>query len=862
MQSYKDSLIWTRTLAPQVGDTHHLARARLANSFIGTREAIIPLVRKIEVELPSLTLHDVTHLDALWHVADKLVSVDFEINPAEAYVLGMAILLHDSATSSFAYPNGIAGIRASTEWRDYVTQQGFAEDRLTPGEPHYQQALFETLRALHAIRAETLLTQSWSDSNGDSRYLLEDVQLRNHYGKAIGRIAASHGADPGLAEQEWANASAIAPHSSLGLDSTADWRVDQLKLAMLLRCMDAAHIDSLRAPDVPMMLNSPSGESKKHWTFQNKLSTLAINQKRELYWSSSAFGIAQSDAWWRCYETCRMIDREIRTANRILSDHNRTPMFAVGVLGANDIDVFRQNVPVEGWHPLDFNYQVSQVGSVIEKFGGVKLYGEEPTVALRELIQNAADAIRARRIHVGNALHGKIKISLRSTSDGAEWLDVVDDGLGMSKYVLTDVLLDFGRSLWKDPSLREQWRGLASKGFIPVGKFGIGFFSVFMLGDEVKVTTWRYGSDIKDQITLHLRNRVVERPILLKADEVEMLKENGTRVSVRLRRGRKSLLPEISQRDGHFQTKVEMPLEVLVCRLAPTLDIDVHCQDGDEPQVQPITANDWETLDPFALLGRINLNLSVEALHRYAGRLRPMLDETGRMVGRAALRRDSASYFFRREGTCLLVHRGLPVGTCEGIIGFILAENSVDLARQNAVPTIDGPTLRSWAEDQLKVNTDQEPSLTEKIVSLDCGAKASVVGRIGKGSVSILDLVEKFKHEEIAELVCYDGMLECPEDMARTDFDQFEFIESLLDLTLADCSTRFNFGMNDWVERVMPAAMGNPKTIVELIEHYLREEFDDIEAYREDRIIGEAAGADFKEECLIFRRGSTTNSKH
>ncbi len=770
----------------------------------------------------------------------------------------MAILLHDAATSSFAYPSGLVGIRASTEWKDYVTQQGLTEEQLKPGEPQYQLALFETLRALHANRAESLLTQNWQDSNGESRYLLEDVELRNHYGRTIGKIAASHGEDPGLAEQEWANASEIAPHSSLGLDATAKWGVDRLKLAMLLRCIDAAHIDSLRAPDVPMMLNAPVGESQRHWTFQNKLSTLAINQKGELYWSGSAFGITQSDAWWRCYETCQMIDRELRTSNRILSDHGRTPMAAVGVMGANDIEVFQKNVPVEGWHPLDFNYQVSQVGSVIEKFGGAKLYGNEPTVALRELIQNAADAIRAKRTHVGNETHGRIEISLRSTSDGTEWLDVVDDGLGMSKYVLTDVLLDFGRSLWKDASLREQWRGLASKGFTPVGKFGIGFFSVFMLGDEVKVTTWRYGSDIKDQITLHLRNRVVERPILLEASEDELLKESGTRVSIRLREGRKSLVPETVQRHPHLVSKrVESQLDELVAHLAPTLDIDVYCQDGGAPQVQSIKANDWKTLDPYALLCRLKLNMTPDALKRYAARLRPMLDDEGRMVGRAVLSLDKASWY-RTQGTAVLVHRGLRVGACEGIIGFILAENSVDLARHNAIPIVDGSTLRRWAEEQFLADREHEPSLTEKFVSLDCGEKVSVVGRMGNRSVTILDLLTEFSAGEISELVCFEGEIECPHDMSRSDFDSFEFLDSLLDLTQADCSTRFNFGMKEWVEEVMPAATGRPKTIVELIEHYLRAEFEDLNVYREDRTVGEAVSVEFKEECLIFERRVTS----
>ncbi|UWE15668.1 ATP-binding protein [Herbaspirillum huttiense] len=796
-----------------------------------------------------------THLDALWHVADKLLGEKFEINPAEAYVLGMAFLLHDAATSSYAYPNGIAELRETVEWKDYVTQQGFAENQLCQGEPQYQQVLFETLRLLHANRAENLLTQNWQDLNGETRYLLEDVELRNHYGKIIGKIAASHSWDASVVEQEWASASLIAPHSSLGLDAAANWVVDRLKLAMLLRCIDAAHIDSLRAPDIPLMLNAPAGESRRHWTFQNKLSSVAVNVKGEIYWSSSAFDVTQSDAWWRCYETCQMIDREIRTANRILSDHGRRIMVATGVMGANDIEVFQKNVPVEGWHPFNFNFQVSQVGSVIEKFGGERLYGDDPTIALRELIQNAADAIRARRFQIGNQAHGQITVSLRNNPDGSLWLDVTDDGLGMSRYVLTEVLLDFGRSLWKDSSLRDQWRGLASKGFTPVGKYGIGFFSVFMLGDEVKVTTWRYGSAITDQITLHLRNRVIERPILLQATQEELLTGNGTRVSVKLRDGRKTLLKEPPQR-FLAERKVSPRLDELVAHLAPTLDIDVWCQDDLASPIQAIKANDWETLDPNALLSRLRVNMSTDVLKRYAMKLRPMIDSDGKIVGRAALLSDRSSWF-KGDGSGALVHRGLRAGTCDGIVGYIQAENSIDLARHNAVPIVSGPTLRQWAEEQVSANRNAVPPLTEKIVSLDCGDAGSVVGRIDGQLVTILDLVERFRSGEIHELICFEGEVECPNDMSRSEFDNFEYLDTLLDLTQAECSSRFDFGMKDWIEQVIPAAIGRPKTITGLLEHHLRAEFDDLNVYSESRVVGTANLVSFTEECLIFERSKS-----
>jgi len=432
MTSYADSSLWTQNLAPQHGDDPYQApRERLRRAFIQTREAVTPLIGFISNDLPDLTVHDITHLDALWQVADVLMGENFTINPAETFVLGMAFLIHDAATTIIAYPGGIKQLQDTTEWNDFVATQGFKLKELTQGSQQYQRTLFETLRLLHAQRAEKLLTQSWPDLNKQERWLMEDVELRNYYGCHIGKIAASHGRDVASVEIEWANVSPITPHSSLGLRADSEWKVDCLKIALLLRCIDAAHIDSQRAPDMLSCFVQPSGVSRAHWRFQNNLGSIGIDRNNnELYWSSRPFGEHEIDEWWLCYSTMQMIDREIRTANRILQNNHRPHFAARRVKGVQDLSEFRLSVPVDGWEPVDVRFQLGQVGDVIEKLGGEKLYGNKPHVVLRELIQNAADAIRAKRITSNDPDHGKIDIKLSQDKKDEWWLHVQDNGIG------------------------------------------------------------------------------------------------------------------------------------------------------------------------------------------------------------------------------------------------------------------------------------------------------------------------------------------------------------------------------------------------------------------------------------------------
>jgi hypothetical protein len=81
--------LWQRTLAPQ-GDPLDARREVLRQALLGFRERVAALVQTLGAELPNLTVHDITHLDALWRVADQIAGPDYPINPAEAFVLGGA----------------------------------------------------------------------------------------------------------------------------------------------------------------------------------------------------------------------------------------------------------------------------------------------------------------------------------------------------------------------------------------------------------------------------------------------------------------------------------------------------------------------------------------------------------------------------------------------------------------------------------------------------------------------------------------------------------------------------------------------------------------------------------------------------
>jgi signal transduction histidine kinase len=105
---FRECEIWSRVFKNV--DPKDVEKAtRLKTSFIVFRERVKGILEKISSCLPNLTVHDITHIDALWDTAGLIVGSSYPLNPMEVYVLGGAILLHDAALCFDAYEGGLEG---------------------------------------------------------------------------------------------------------------------------------------------------------------------------------------------------------------------------------------------------------------------------------------------------------------------------------------------------------------------------------------------------------------------------------------------------------------------------------------------------------------------------------------------------------------------------------------------------------------------------------------------------------------------------------------------------------------------------------------------------------------------------------
>lgn len=693
MHEFESSSLWQKSLAKQ-DDPLEPQREILRQAYLHFRQRVELLIAQIRTELPDLTLHEITHVDALWRVASEIAGDNYPLNPAEAFVLGGAFLLHDAAHCRAAFPGGLADLRKTPQWQAAARARGCDPDTLDDSNRGlFQQVLFETLRVLHPIQAEQLPTAIWGNTPSEAMHLLPHDELREAYGHAIGAIARSHWQSPHELEV-FAKKITTAPVCL----SPADWTVDWLKLAVLLRTADALHMDAKRAPRFLMQIAPPSNEiSRRHWAFQSKLHTIKADAERqEILITGSLFSPAEQAAWWQAYDTARMVDKELNAAFYLLRDNDRPALAVREVAGIRSPDAFAVHVPTDGWLPVDTEVRISQVHQLVENFGGAKLYGDEPHLAVRELLQNALDATHAcRKLGGLGVLEGEIEVALEPASEGQHWLHVTDTGIGMSRYVLTHVLLDFGRSLWRSGDLQGEWGTLGTTDFEAIGQFGIGFFSVFMLGQQVRITTKRYEAKEgeSEHHVLEFTQGIRQRPVLLSPKPEEKLKRHGTRVSVLVT---DAILEKMAGKEPDG-------LETMLAALAPAIDVDLSFK---SPQVQRKTlvhANDWRTLPANELLTRLHRQKgALRTKLRYTPPLSPVFGEKGDVIGRVGTER----WGVNGSG---IVH-GLFAGNFGGFSGLLPCKAQSDLARTHAVPSICWSQINRWA-DEHKASLERKQSI-------------------------------------------------------------------------------------------------------------------------------------------------------
>jgi hypothetical protein len=206
--------------------------------------------------------------------------------------------------------------------------------------------------------------------------------------------------------------------------------------------------------------------------------------------------------------------------------------------------------------PFDASYEYIEgafrpdTARLLQLLSNEQLYGN-PLVAVRELLQNAFDAVREKiarkrlepqienpadrnwEEQLGNL--EQVTLTLKPGADG-EWLLICEDtGVGLTKALITGHLLVSGHT--RRHAIIDLERRCQDKGFRlgRTGQFGIGVLSYFMLADEVHFTTTRYQGCEDGVTSWHFSTRGVGSFGELRQLQSQPFPLGGTRLEWKLR---------------------------------------------------------------------------------------------------------------------------------------------------------------------------------------------------------------------------------------------------------------------------------------------------------------------------------------
>ena len=471
---------------------------------------------------PEYTDHSWIHVVQTAATASSLIRDEAwsEVTPADACVLFLAVLLHDSGMhltedgflaliSDESSKRGVEGWpeeRWASLWADFLSEASRFDARKLI-------ALFGEPKPVHSPPPDP---RDWTLRD---RLLIGEF-LRRHHHRLAHEIAA-HGAPtleysalrlkgvPGdLADLAGliARSHGLPLRASIPALSRFDLReykgVHAVFLMCVLRIADYLQVQAERAPTQILhvqRLRSPL--SQREWGVHE-----AIRDIRNTHEDPEAIYVdtipKSAATFLKLRRLLTGMQDEIDAAWAVLGEVygrygalQRLGLTLRRVRSNLDSPTFADSV---AYVPSEVTFD--SAGTELLKLLIQPLYGEHPEIGVRELIQNAVDACRELRDYLTKdraviqpeftAQDGDVVVSLVDKGEDGRWLEVSDRGVGMTLEVLRQYFLKAGASFRRSDAWRKVHETSEGKSrVLRSGRFGVGVLAAFLVGQEIEVST-------------------------------------------------------------------------------------------------------------------------------------------------------------------------------------------------------------------------------------------------------------------------------------------------------------------------------------------------------------------------------------
>jgi molecular chaperone HtpG len=185
-----------------------------------------------------------------------------------------------------------------------------------------------------------------------------------------------------------------------------------------------------------------------------------------------------------------------------------------------------------------------------------------PEVFVRELLQNAVDAITARQ-KLNIPFEPRVRLELTKDADGVALLTFSDNGVGL----LEDEVHQFLATIGKSSKRLVGQRGTGTSDFI--GQFGIGLLSCFVVSDEIVLLS-RSAKDASKVVEFRGRP---EGSYGVRAADPAALEGVGSRVTLRAKTGFERFFEpdELERLVLHYGALLPFPIELSTAGLGSSV---------------------------------------------------------------------------------------------------------------------------------------------------------------------------------------------------------------------------------------------------------------------------------------------------
>ena len=513
-------------------------------SLLGTKEKvsdILKMIGRVKGIFSTYTSHDITHVEAMLSMLDwlippetksKLTSLEWLLLVLATYFhdLGMVVTTaeYDGRETNPNFQAFKASLEQDSESRDYL-------DRLQKIAINERDAFLyqEFVRANHAHRIREWITGDRTTTWGpDLQPIADDIAsmlrgLPSRFKRNLADICESH-------HKETLEDRGYFPLCQRY--GAPDALANTQYVALLLRTTDLLHITQDRTPSImfrTLKISDPMGVDE----WKKQMGTFSVQMKcRDFRPAETESHVVVVSADFDEERPFFVLTEYIAYANQQIE---QTFRWAKKSQLEPDAEHYffpwhrvEGDIRVQGNEPMPMRFELDR-GRLLDLLVGHTIYND-PTVAIRELLQNAVDAVRYQHYLEKKAmpqpkvepLIGQVQVKWNPAK---RELVISDNGIGMDLDVIRYHLMTVGASFYDTPSFKAD-----SADFIPISRFGIGILSCFMVSDNIEILTHKKGKGYR------IRMSSVQADYLLKSLEkgdpnLGDLGEHGTKVTLILR---------------------------------------------------------------------------------------------------------------------------------------------------------------------------------------------------------------------------------------------------------------------------------------------------------------------------------------